>query len=217
MVRQPPCWRGVKSWFFGRNAEAQTPWRKNRYGKKKLNVLILHPQSVNWNEVQGKRFPYRQKTTPPPSLIPKETYMVKKNPKKSNTKCYVCWVFQRLNLRVVRAVRTALHVDDSRDEEEQEDHGKQHGGLMVDGQQGVGMDRILSLSAPVPLQTERRDMFSSVIGDWKVCFFTIKDVWQRSNAVDKKCFQQMDEEDLKSFQCTLYCVGLMKPIMLSFF
>lgn len=108
------------------------------------------------------------------SLIPKETYTVKNQ--KSNTKCYVCWVFEKLNLRVVRAVRAALHVDDSRDEEEQEDHGKQHGGLMVDGQQRVEMDRILSLSAPVPLQTERRDMLTSVIGDWKVCFFTIKDV-----------------------------------------
>lgn len=102
--------------------------------------------------------------------------MVKKQNKKSNTKCYVCWVFQRLNLRVVRAVRAALHVDNSRDEEEQEDHGKQHGRLIVDGQHGVGMDRILSLSVPIPLQTERRDMFTSVIGDWKVCFFTIKDV-----------------------------------------
>lgn len=110
-----------------------------------------------------------------PSLIPKETYMVKKT-KKSNTKCYVCWVFQRLNLRVVRAVCAALHVDDSRDEEEQEDHGKQHGGLMVDGQQWVGMDRILSLSAPVPLQTKRRGLLTSVTGDWKVCFFMIKDV-----------------------------------------
>lgn len=90
---------------------------------------------------------------------------------------------------MVRAVRAALHVDDSRDEEEQEDHSKQHGGLMVNGQQGVGMDRILSLSASVPLQTERRDMFTSVIGDWKVCFFMIKDVWQTSNAaVGKKVF-----------------------------
>lgn len=77
---------------------------------------------------------------------------------------------------MVRAVRAALHVDDPRDEEEQEDHGKQHGGLMVDGQQGMGMDRILSLSAPVPLQTKRRDMLTSVAGDWKACVFMIKDV-----------------------------------------
>lgn len=62
MVRQPPRRRGVKSWFFGHNAEAQTPRRKNRHGKKELSVQILHLQSVNWNEAPGKRFPYRQKT-----------------------------------------------------------------------------------------------------------------------------------------------------------
>lgn len=126
--------------------------------------------------MQGKRFPYRQKTKNPRSDSKRNIHGKKFIFKKSNTKCYVCWVFQRLNLRSVRAVCAALHVDDSRDEEEQEDHSKQHGGLMVDGQQGLGMDHILSLSVPIPLQTERRDMFTSVIGDWKVCFFMTKDV-----------------------------------------
>lgn len=48
-------------------------------------------------------------------------------------RCYVCWVFQKLNLRVVLvAVRTALRVDYPSNQKEQDANAQQDGGLLVD-------------------------------------------------------------------------------------
>lgn len=65
-------------------------------------------------------------------------------------KCYVCWVFQRLNLREVLAVGAALQVDYPSNHEEQEAHAEQHGGLLVDARQWVRMDHDPSVSACHP-------------------------------------------------------------------
>lgn len=59
---------------------------------------------------------------------------------------------QRLNLRVVLAVRAALQVDYPSDQEEQEAHAEQHGGLLVDVRQLVRIDHNPPLSASHPLE-----------------------------------------------------------------
>lgn len=58
----------------------------------------------------------------------------------SKEKCYVCWVFQTLNLRVVWAVRIALQVDYPSNQKEQDAHAEQHGGFLVDVRQWVRID-----------------------------------------------------------------------------
>lgn len=54
--------------------------------------------------------------------------------------CYVCWVFQRLNLRVALGVRTASQVHYPSNQKEQEAHADQGDGLLVDVRHQVQRD-----------------------------------------------------------------------------
>lgn len=73
-------------------------------------------------------------------------------------RCYICWVFQRLDLRwVLVAVGTALHVQYPSNQKEQEPHAEQDGRLLVDMRQRVRMDQVdLSMSAGKSLREKRR-------------------------------------------------------------
>lgn len=78
-------------------------------------------------------------------------------------KCYVCWVFQRLNLRV--AVRTALCIDYPSDHKEQEAHAEDDGGVLVDMRHTDWLDHYPSMSACHLLQQRTRETLMTDMGN----------------------------------------------------